>query len=412
MHTDRPWTRAAPEEHRPRGVGDVRRDGRRGPYASDREPDITDLDFDNVKAAGAAARGQAGVDARAGPLPSARTRTCGAATNVAGLGRGAKATGPEPPLQEWRSRARGKRGPPRPERTPAVLLRPARPRAVRSTDVGARRPGGEPRPVPVCPGGKRRCGRLERGREPDPRSEVIAGLARCRTGVRARRGLTTAARSAASGPACSAASCSGPAGGFDAGPGLGAGGWDGRAERPGTRAGSGDFGGAATSAVGGGDFRRRRLQVAAGLGGTATSRWAPEPPRRGSPRPLLSSAVRVASSPDLFVVYKNCGSEVSPYITECPYCGDAPAQAPRRRSSATARSPSRSREEAEKARRARAIAAAPAGAERASVRHSRPWADADAGPASSLTFGYLLLSESSRAPTSRSPGRSTASGGG
>jgi membrane associated rhomboid family serine protease len=27
------------------------------------------------------------------------------------------------------------------------------------------------------------------------------------------------------------------------------------------------------------------------------------------------------SSPDLFVVCKNCQSEVSPYITECPYCG-------------------------------------------------------------------------------------------
>jgi membrane associated rhomboid family serine protease len=25
--------------------------------------------------------------------------------------------------------------------------------------------------------------------------------------------------------------------------------------------------------------------------------------------------------PDLFVICKNCGSEVSPYITECPYCG-------------------------------------------------------------------------------------------
>src|SRR5690242_3578021 len=24
---------------------------------------------------------------------------------------------------------------------------------------------------------------------------------------------------------------------------------------------------------------------------------------------------------DLFVVCKNCGSEVSPYVTECPYCG-------------------------------------------------------------------------------------------
>jgi membrane associated rhomboid family serine protease len=29
----------------------------------------------------------------------------------------------------------------------------------------------------------------------------------------------------------------------------------------------------------------------------------------------------MASGPDLFVVCKSCGSEVSPYITECPYCG-------------------------------------------------------------------------------------------
>ncbi len=28
-----------------------------------------------------------------------------------------------------------------------------------------------------------------------------------------------------------------------------------------------------------------------------------------------------AGGPDLFVVCKNCGAEVSPYITECPYCG-------------------------------------------------------------------------------------------
>src|SRR5438445_1731035 len=26
--------------------------------------------------------------------------------------------------------------------------------------------------------------------------------------------------------------------------------------------------------------------------------------------------------PDLFVVCKSCGAEVSPYITECPYCGN------------------------------------------------------------------------------------------
>jgi membrane associated rhomboid family serine protease len=29
----------------------------------------------------------------------------------------------------------------------------------------------------------------------------------------------------------------------------------------------------------------------------------------------------MAQTPDLFVVCRNCGSEVSPYITECPYCG-------------------------------------------------------------------------------------------
>ncbi|MGO9247003.1 MAG: rhomboid family intramembrane serine protease [Solirubrobacteraceae bacterium] len=29
----------------------------------------------------------------------------------------------------------------------------------------------------------------------------------------------------------------------------------------------------------------------------------------------------MSPTPDLFVVCKQCGSEVSPYITECPYCG-------------------------------------------------------------------------------------------
>jgi len=30
----------------------------------------------------------------------------------------------------------------------------------------------------------------------------------------------------------------------------------------------------------------------------------------------------MSTGPDLFVVCKSCGSEVSPYITECPYCGN------------------------------------------------------------------------------------------
>jgi membrane associated rhomboid family serine protease len=29
----------------------------------------------------------------------------------------------------------------------------------------------------------------------------------------------------------------------------------------------------------------------------------------------------MSSGPDLFVICKSCGSEVSPYVTECPYCG-------------------------------------------------------------------------------------------
>ena len=37
----------------------------------------------------------------------------------------------------------------------------------------------------------------------------------------------------------------------------------------------------------------------------------------------------MSSGPDLFVVCKQCGSEVSPYITECPYCGTGCAGAPR-----------------------------------------------------------------------------------
>jgi membrane associated rhomboid family serine protease len=59
------------------------------------------------------------------------------------------------------------------------------------------------------------------------------------------------------------------------------------------------------------------------------------------------------SEPGLFVVCKNCGSEVSPYVTECPYCGQRvrkrapkldrgePAEEPRkRRKTAQRRMPS------------------------------------------------------------------------
>jgi membrane associated rhomboid family serine protease len=63
------------------------------------------------------------------------------------------------------------------------------------------------------------------------------------------------------------------------------------------------------------------------------------------------------SEPGLFVVCKNCGSEVSPYVTECPYCGqrvrkrapkldrgEAPEEPKRKRKrTATRRMPSLSR---------------------------------------------------------------------
>src|SRR5207249_7146756 len=47
---------------------------------------------------------------------------------------------------------------------------------------------------------------------------------------------------------------------------------------------------------------------------------------RSSPRSWLQPRRRIvrrmSSGADLFVVCKQCGSEVSPYITECPYCGN------------------------------------------------------------------------------------------
>lgn len=36
---------------------------------------------------------------------------------------------------------------------------------------------------------------------------------------------------------------------------------------------------------------------------------------------MRQSHQAVPTEPDLFVICKNCSSEVSPYITECPYCG-------------------------------------------------------------------------------------------
>src|SRR5918995_5595460 len=52
----------------------------------------------------------------------------------------------------------------------------------------------------------------------------------------------------------------------------------------------------------------------------------------------------MASGPDLFVVCKSCGSEVSPYITECPYCGTRlRKRAPKLERGGTPKPPRRSR---------------------------------------------------------------------
>ena len=50
-----------------------------------------------------------------------------------------------------------------------------------------------------------------------------------------------------------------------------------------------------------------------------SSRW--QRPLRRSPRCRAGLSLSDVAEVDLNVVCKNCGSEVSPYITECPYCG-------------------------------------------------------------------------------------------
>jgi membrane associated rhomboid family serine protease len=57
----------------------------------------------------------------------------------------------------------------------------------------------------------------------------------------------------------------------------------------------------------------------------------------------------MARGADLFVVCKNCGSEVSPYVTECPYCG----QRVRKRAPKIERGGAKPEAEPKKQRRAR-----------------------------------------------------------
>jgi membrane associated rhomboid family serine protease len=100
----------------------------------------------------------------------------------------------------------------------------------------------------------------------------------------------------------------------------------------------------------------------------------------------------MASSPDLFVVCKNCGSEVSPYITECPYCGTRL----RKRAPKIERDGTVSEAKPKKPKRAKSTRVPrPARASVGATPDTRPWATLSLVLLS--LFGYLLLSVVARA---------------
>jgi membrane associated rhomboid family serine protease len=102
----------------------------------------------------------------------------------------------------------------------------------------------------------------------------------------------------------------------------------------------------------------------------------------------------MASSPDLFVVCKNCGSEVSPYITECPYCGTRlRKRAPKIERDGTVSEPKPKKQKRQKTRRIPRPRR-----ERADVGaavETRPWATLALVLLS--LFGFLVLSVVARA---------------
>ena len=64
----------------------------------------------------------------------------------------------------------------------------------------------------------------------------------------------------------------------------------------------------------------REIVEATGEGSTRAEPADRAPAERGRRR-IAQYDHRHAQAPDLFVVCKNCGSEVSSFVTECPYCG-------------------------------------------------------------------------------------------
>ena len=72
------------------------------------------------------------------------------------------------------------------------------------------------------------------------------------------------------------------------------------------------------------DFARGHARIVAATrrGPRPSSARVPAPARRAARRaPAQYDHRAVPQAPDLFVVCKNCGSEVSGFVTECPYCG-------------------------------------------------------------------------------------------
>jgi membrane associated rhomboid family serine protease len=86
--------------------------------------------------------------------------------------------------------------------------------------------------------------------------------------------------------------------------------------------------------------------------------------------------------PELFVLCKNCGREVSPYITECPYCGARLRK----------RAPKIERDRGEALPRGRRAARPGLGARRAPRRHAPRGPHGDLGGRPVVTFTLVVLS--------------------
>ena len=119
----------------------------------------------------------------------------------------------------------------------------------------------------------------------------------------------------------------------------------------------------------------------------------------------------MSSGPDLYLVCKSCGAEVSPYITECPYCGTRiQKRAPKLDRGGVPKAPS-VRARARSCRgcaRARSRASAPTGARGPSgCSCSCRWSSRSASSRGSIPLtDFTLRRRRSTSPGARSPRRS------